>query len=129
MSPVRLLWIPLMTAAFLAEAGEPPQPRGERSRSYSSIQGPPAVAPPRDPAYRQYWSDGCRREREFGYTASPNCQHPAYSGWGQGSHRGGHRGRHGPDTVIINRGGTVIVPRGGHQAPPRQGGSLGGWQR
>ncbi|MGE5155106.1 MAG: hypothetical protein ACM3ST_13960 [Bdellovibrio bacteriovorus] len=102
----------------MAEAGEPSQARGERSRSYSTIQGPPAVVEPRDPAYRQYWSDGCRREREFGYTASPNCQLPAYSGWGRGS-----------DTVIINRGGTVLVPQGGYQAPPRQGGSLGGWRR
>ncbi len=128
MGPIRLLWIPLMSLALLAQAGDPSQSRSERSRSYSAIQGPPAAAAPRDSASRQYWSDGCRREREFGYTVSPNCQHPAYSGWGYGPDRGGHRGR-GPDTVIINQGGTVVVPPGGYQAPPRQGGSLGGWRR
>jgi len=128
MAPVRSLWIPLMSLALAAQAGEPPQSRSERSRSYSTIQGPPAAAEPRDPAYRQFWSDGCRREREFGYTSSPNCQHPAYSGWGYGPDSVGRRGR-GRDTVIINQGGTIILPQGGYQEPPRQGGSLGGWRR
>ena len=101
MVPIRLLWILLMSLALVAQAGEPSQSRSERSRSYSTIQGPPAAAEPRDPAYRQYWSDGCRRERDFGYTASANCQHPAYSGWGRDPDWGSRRGR-GPDTVIIN---------------------------
>lgn len=128
MGPIHVLWIPLMGLALLAQAGDPSQSGTDRSRSDSTIQGPPAPAEPRDPAYRQYWSDGCQREREFAYTASPNCQHPAYSGWGPGPDRGGRRGR-GPDTVIINQGGTLAVPQGGYQAPSRQGGSLGGWRR
>jgi hypothetical protein len=128
MGPSWLLWIPLMSLALVVQAGKPSPSWDERSRDDSAIQGPPAAAEPRDPAYRQYWSDGCRRERAFGYTSSPDCQHPAYSGWGYGPDLGSRWGR-GPDTVIINRGGTIIVPQGGYQAAPRQGGSLGGWRR
>lgn len=129
MTPIYLAWIPLMSIVCVALAGQsssPPTP--DRSRPYAAIQGPPASPEPRDPAYRQYWSDGCRREREFGYTQSPNCQHPAYSG--RGSDRDwGRRRPHGPPTVIINRGGTVVVPQGGHRAPSHRSGSMGGWGR
>lgn len=144
------LWV------LAVQAGERTRPQISTSRAQPevserpgqglSIQGAPGAdhrgIESADPAVRAYWSDGCRREREFGYTTSPNCHHPAYTGGGHvygprlGPRGGGWpgarwgRGPNGhPDTVIINRGGTVIVPRGGAEQPIHRGGALRGYRR
>jgi hypothetical protein len=59
---------------------------GERSSGgFSNIQGgPPPAVQPRNPADAQYWSDACKKERDYGMTQSANCRNPAYSGGGRG---------------------------------------------
>lgn len=135
---MRLFIIPLVLLPVCANAGERTPARGDSARTRSSIQGPGVAPEPLDPAYRQYWSDQCRRERDFGFTQSPDCRHPAYVGdqYGYGPGPGsGYGGRHvpgyppAPDIVIINRGGTVVLSPPGRNEPPRRGGSMGGWSR
>lgn len=132
------------------QAGERSRPSGDTSRGRIGASAPAPQHP--DPAVEQYWSDRCVREREFGYTSSANCRHPAYNGsgygygygpgygygygsgdgYGYGYGYGGDRG-----TVVINRGGTVVIQRPGpppqhrpdrDDGPPRRG-SIGGWGR
>jgi hypothetical protein len=151
---MRWLMVAMSLCILSVEAGERARPKSDTSRDRTevterpgagfSIQGTPGAQhrgmAPSDPAVDAYWSDGCRREREFGYTTSPNCHHPAYTGDGYGPRRGPPWGPWGdgggwsgpgwgPDTVIINRGGTVIVPRGGVEQPIQRGGALGGYRR
>lgn len=145
---MRWLMIALSLWVLAAQAGERNRPQMSTSRAQPEVSEPPGQERPAiqgsspghlgpesaDPAVRAYWSDGCRREREFGYTTSPNCHHPAYTGgYGFGPPPGprGHGGAwpgagwgRGPDTVIINRGGTVIVPHGGVEQPIYRGGAL-----
>lgn len=141
-----LICLLLISSVSVSAGSERTHGRGDTSRGHSSFGSPSAAPEPRDPAVRQYWSDQCRQERDFGMIQSPNCRHPAYIGDGRGW--GGDPGfgfgpgfRTAPETVIINRGGTVVLPQGGGgrwsgrddwrggNRPSNSGGSLSGWGR
>lgn len=139
---IKIVWVLLLlliSAVFSSlQAGERTRPSGDSSRGRIGASAPAPQHP--DPAVNQYWSDRCVREREFGYTSSANCRHPAYNGSGYGFGPGygyGYGSGGDPGTVIINRGGTVVIERPGHnrpdrpdrdERPPRRG-SIGGWGR
>lgn len=136
-SPILLLFL---LAASPVVGGERSAPGASSARTYATPRGgelPRAL----DPAVEQYWSDACRRERDFGMTTSPNCHHPAYTGGGYGygpgrpprhpghdwpGHGWGRGGDWGGGTW--DRRGGWDGPREHLPEPPRTGGTSN-WRR